>query len=294
MRAVAQRVTRARVRVGGEVVAELEAGLLALVGVAREDVEADARALAEKLVHLRVFADESGSMNRSLLETGGALGVVSQFTLLGDTRKGRRPSFDGAARPEHAQPLIELVTSHARSLGVTVVTGVFRAEMEVELTNAGPVTLILDTARRFLGISVAMMSLPVRTAASVALVVALTVSTSVHAEEKQERNLAAHYGLGVGAAICSLVYGPVKIVYATLGAITSGFAWVLTGGRTDVAREIITASVRGDYVVTPENLTFNEPLVFTGRRERDRCAAGGRFHRMAVSRPRACGVSRSG
>lgn len=105
----------------------------------------------------------------------------------------------------------------------------------------------------------------VRKVAAVALVLALTVASSVHAEEKQERNLGAHYGLGVGAAICSLVYGPVKIIYATLGSITSGFAWVLTGGRTDIAREIITASVRGDYVVTPENLTFNEPLVFTGR-----------------------------
>lgn len=147
MRAVAQRVSRARVRVAGAVVAELEAGLLALVGVAREDAERDARALAEKLVHLRIFADENGAMNRSLLETGGALGVVSQFTLLGDARKGRRPSFDGAAKPEHAEPLIEIVVAHARSLGVTVVTGVFRAEMEVELVNAGPVTLILDTAR---------------------------------------------------------------------------------------------------------------------------------------------------
>jgi hypothetical protein len=100
---------------------------------------------------------------------------------------------------------------------------------------------------------------------SLALVLALTVATSVRAEEKQERNLGAHYGLGVGAAICSIVYGPVKIVYATLGSITSGFAWLFTGGRTDIAREIITASVRGDYVVTPENLTFNEPLQFTGR-----------------------------
>ena len=100
---------------------------------------------------------------------------------------------------------------------------------------------------------------------SLALVLALTVASSVRAEEKQERNLAAHYGLGVGAALCSVVYGPVKIVYATLGSITSGFAWLFTGGRTDIAREIITASVRGDYVVTPENLTFNEPLQFTGR-----------------------------
>jgi len=149
VRAVAQRVSRARVRVAGAIVAELQAGLLALVGVAREDGEKDARALAEKLVHLRVFADGQGAMNRSLLETGGTLGVVSQFTLLGDCRKGRRPSWDGAAKPEHAEPLIDLVVAHARSLGVTVVTGVFRAEMELELTNAGPVTLILDTAQVF-------------------------------------------------------------------------------------------------------------------------------------------------
>ncbi|MEX2205156.1 MAG: D-aminoacyl-tRNA deacylase [Myxococcota bacterium] len=147
MRAVAQRVSHARVRVAGAVVAELQAGLLALVGVAREDDEQDARALAEKLVHLRVFADEQGAMNRSLVETGGALGVVSQFTLLGDCRKGRRPSFDAAARPERAEPLVALVAEHARTLGVTVVTGVFRAEMSVEITNDGPVTLILDTAR---------------------------------------------------------------------------------------------------------------------------------------------------
>ena len=110
-----------------------------------------------------------------------------------------------------------------------------------------------------------MKSVSVRSLASLALVIALSLATSAHAEEKRERNLAAHYGLGVGAAICSLVYGPVKIVYATLGGITSGLAWVLTGGRTDVAREIIVASVRGDYVVTPENLAFAEPLVFTGR-----------------------------
>jgi D-tyrosyl-tRNA(Tyr) deacylase len=135
------------VRVAGAIVAELQAGLLALVGVARGDGERDARALAEKLVHLRVFADDQGAMNRSLLETGGTLGVVSQFTLLGDCRKGRRPSWDGAATPEVAEPLVEFVVAHARSLGVTVVTGVFRAEMEVELTNAGPVTLILDTAQ---------------------------------------------------------------------------------------------------------------------------------------------------
>ncbi len=147
MRAVAQRVSRAHVRVAGAVVSEMSAGLLALVGVAGGDDAGDARALAEKLVHLRVFADAQGAMNRSLVDTGGALGVVSQFTLLGDCRKGRRPSFEGAARPEHAEPLIAQLVAHARSHGVTVITGVFRADMEVELTNDGPVTLILDTAK---------------------------------------------------------------------------------------------------------------------------------------------------
>jgi D-tyrosyl-tRNA(Tyr) deacylase len=149
VRAVAQRVSRARVRVAGAVVAEMQAGLLALVGVAREDDEKDARALAEKLVHLRVFEDADGKMNRSLLETGGTLGVVSQFTLLGDCRKGRRPSWDGAAEPAHAERLIELAVAHARTLGVTTVTGRFRSEMEVELVNHGPVTLLLDTAKVF-------------------------------------------------------------------------------------------------------------------------------------------------
>ena len=105
----------------------------------------------------------------------------------------------------------------------------------------------------------------VRGFCSLTLVLALAVASAAHAEEKQERNLGAHFGLGVGAAVCSLVYGPLKVIYATLGTVTSGFAWLFTGGRTDIAREIITASVRGDYVVTPENLTFNEPLVFTGR-----------------------------
>ena len=147
MRAVAQRVSRARVRVAGAQVAEMQTGLLALVGVAPSDDARDARALAEKLVHLRVFADEQGAMNRSLVDVGGALGVVSQFTLMADTRKGRRPSFDAAARPELAEPLLAELVAHARTLGVTVVTGVFRADMEVELANDGPVTLILDTAK---------------------------------------------------------------------------------------------------------------------------------------------------
>ena len=149
MRAVAQRVRLARVRVGGELVAEMRAGLLALVGVSRGDSADDANALAEKLVHLRVFPDGDGLMNRSLHEAGFELGVVSQFTLLGDCRKGRRPSFGEAAAPEQAEPLVEAVVAHARSLGVSVVTGKFRAAMEVELVNDGPVTLLLDTRRLF-------------------------------------------------------------------------------------------------------------------------------------------------
>ena len=149
MRAVAQRVSRARVRVGGETVSEMGAGLLALVGVARGDTASDADALAEKLVNLRVFPDAEGVMNRSLAEAGLALGVVSQFTLLGDCRKGRRPSWSEAAPPEEAEPLVESVAARARVLGVSVVTGRFRAQMEVEITNDGPVTLLLDTKRLF-------------------------------------------------------------------------------------------------------------------------------------------------
>lgn len=149
MRAVVQRVERATVRVAGEVVGEMGPGLLALVGVARDDAPADADELAQKIVHLRVFEDEQGRMNRSLLDTGLELGVVSQFTLLADCRKGRRPSFGDAAAPEVAAPLVEAVVAAARAHGVTVVTGRFRAEMAVELVNAGPVTLLLDTRKVF-------------------------------------------------------------------------------------------------------------------------------------------------
>ena len=128
---------------------EMGAGLLALVGVARADGPAQAEELARKLVHLRVFADAAGRMNASLLEAGGTLGVVSQFTLLGDARKGRRPSWSEAAPPEQAEPLIEALCAEARALGVPVVTGRFRARMAVELVNDGPVTILLDTERRF-------------------------------------------------------------------------------------------------------------------------------------------------
>jgi D-tyrosyl-tRNA(Tyr) deacylase len=149
LRAVVQRVREARIRVGGEEVAEMGEGLLALVGVARGDGPADAATLAEKLVHLRVLADAGGRMNRSLLETGGTLGVVSQFTLLGDARKGRRPSWTEAAPPEEAEPLVDALAAAARQAGVRVVTGRFRAEMEVALVNHGPVTVLLDSRRAF-------------------------------------------------------------------------------------------------------------------------------------------------
>lgn len=149
MRAVAQRVSRAEVRVGHEVTGQMGTGLLALVGVASADGEDDARYIAEKLVQLRVFPDSEGRMNRSLIDSGGALGIVSQFTLLGDCRKGRRPGWSAAAPPELAEPLIERVVELARALGVTVITGRFRAKMVVELANEGPVTLLLDSTRAF-------------------------------------------------------------------------------------------------------------------------------------------------
>ncbi len=149
MRAVVQRVRCAQVRVEGERVAEMGAGLLALVGVARGDGEAEARAMAAKLVGLRVLPDAEERMNRSLLETGEQLGVVSQFTLLGDARKGRRPAFAGAAPAERAEPLIELLVEEARAQGVPVVTGRFGASMQVALVNEGPITLLVDTERRF-------------------------------------------------------------------------------------------------------------------------------------------------
>jgi len=149
VRAVAQRVRAASVRVGDELVGDMGPGLLALVGVARGDGPAAAEALARKLVQLRIFEDEAGRMNRSLLEIGGTLGVVSQFTLLGDARQGRRPAFVEAAPPEAAEPLLETLVAAARALGVPVVTGRFRARMEVALVNDGPVTILLDTARSF-------------------------------------------------------------------------------------------------------------------------------------------------
>ena len=124
-------------------------GLLALVGVTHADAEAQATELARRLVQLRVFPDEAGRMNRSLLEVGGTLGLVSQFTLLADTRHGRRPSYRAAAPGEHAEPLVEALARAAVELGAPVVSGRFGAEMQIELVNDGPVTLLLDTERRF-------------------------------------------------------------------------------------------------------------------------------------------------
>jgi D-tyrosyl-tRNA(Tyr) deacylase len=144
MRSVVQRVTWARVRVEGEVVGEIGPGLCALVGVTHADDEATAAKLADKLWHLRVLDDEAGVMNRSLADAGGGILVVSQFTLYGDTSRGRRPSWIDAARPEQAEPLVDVVVARLRELGAEVATGRFRTEMLVELENDGPVTLVID------------------------------------------------------------------------------------------------------------------------------------------------------
>jgi len=149
MRAVLQRVTRASVRVGGETVGEIGSGLVVLLGVAREDEEADALYLVEKVLNLRVFEDAEGRMNLSLAEAGGALLAVSQFTLYGDVRKGRRPSWFDAAPPELARPLYEFFVTEARARGARVETGSFQAMMEVELVNDGPVTILLDSRKLF-------------------------------------------------------------------------------------------------------------------------------------------------
>jgi D-tyrosyl-tRNA(Tyr) deacylase len=132
------------VTVAGEVVGAIEAGLCVLVGVTHDDTEAQARKLADKIAGLRVLDDDKGVMNRSVSDTGGAVLVVSQFTLYGDTSAGRRPSWIAAARPEHAEPLVEAVVTRLRELGVPVATGRFRTEMLVDLVNDGPVTVMLE------------------------------------------------------------------------------------------------------------------------------------------------------
>lgn len=145
MRAVVQRVKESSVKTGDEIIARIGKGLLVLLGVARGDSPGDAEYLAEKIAHLRIFEDAAGKMNRSLLETGGEMLVVSQFTLLGDCRKGRRPSFVDAAEPETATALYEQFVARQRKLGIAVKTGRFRAMMEVALINDGPVTMILES-----------------------------------------------------------------------------------------------------------------------------------------------------
>jgi D-tyrosyl-tRNA(Tyr) deacylase len=149
MRIVVQRCSRGKVTVDGKVTGEIGRGFVLLVGVTHEDTQADVDFLVDKVVNLRVFEDEEGKMNHSLLDIGGALLSVSQFTLYGDCRKGRRPNFMDAARPEQAMALYEAFNEKARSLGVQVETGVFGAMMEVELVNDGPVTLLLDSKKSF-------------------------------------------------------------------------------------------------------------------------------------------------
>jgi D-aminoacyl-tRNA deacylase len=147
MRAVVQRVSRAAVSVNGQRMADIEHGLVVLLGVWHMDTTEDATQLARKIVHLRIFDDAEGKLNRSILEVRGSMLVISQFTLYADSRKGRRPSFVDAARPEVAKPLYEVFVAEARRQGVPVATGEFQALMDVELVNRGPVTIILDSQR---------------------------------------------------------------------------------------------------------------------------------------------------
>ena len=149
MRAVVQRVSRCRVSVEGNIVGEIDEGLLVLLGIAKNDDEAAADYLADKILGLRIFEDEQEKMNLSVHDTGGAMLVVSQFTVLGDVRRGKRPSFDAAARPEEANGLYEYFVSRIRSTGVRCETGKFQAMMDIELVNQGPVTILLDSEKAF-------------------------------------------------------------------------------------------------------------------------------------------------
>jgi D-aminoacyl-tRNA deacylase len=149
VRAVVQRVAEASVRVGGEVMGQIGPGLVVLLGVAVGDGEPDAESLADKVLNLRVFPDDAGQMNRSVLDVSGGLLVVSQFTLLGDARRGRRPSYIEAAPPEEADRLYQHFVSRLRPSGLEVATGVFRAMMDVALVNQGPVTILLDSRKLF-------------------------------------------------------------------------------------------------------------------------------------------------
>ena len=149
MRAVVQRVSRASVRVGGVLTGEIGKGLLVLLAVAENDNEADADYLAEKIAGLRIFEDDAGKMNLSVADAGGAVLAVPQFTLFGDVRRGKRPSFDAAARPEQAKTLYEYFVERIRAGGLRCETGRFQETMEVELVNSGPVTILLDSKKLF-------------------------------------------------------------------------------------------------------------------------------------------------
>jgi D-tyrosyl-tRNA(Tyr) deacylase len=149
VRAVIQRVSSARVVIAGNEYSRIANGLLVLVGVEKDDTSQDAAALARRIVELRIFEDDAGKMNRSIADAGGRILAVSQFTLLGDCRNGRRPSFEPAAPPDAARTLYEAFVKEIDLLGIPVSTGVFQAMMEVELTNHGPVTFILDSRKRF-------------------------------------------------------------------------------------------------------------------------------------------------
>lgn len=149
VRAVVQRVSRARVTVNGKIVGQIGQGLLVLLGVGRDDAEADAAYLAEKIAGLRVFEDEDGKMNRSVADVQGAVLAVSQFTLYGDVRRGKRPSFDAAAPPEIARGLYEVFVQQIRAAGLSCETGQFQAMMQIELVNDGPVTILLASKKTF-------------------------------------------------------------------------------------------------------------------------------------------------
>lgn len=149
MRAVVQRVSRAKVTVNGWIAGEIGMGLLVLLGVGQEDTEADVNYVAEKIAGLRIFGDQDGKMNRSVLDVGGSVLAVSQFTLYGDVRRGKRPSFDDAAPPEPARRLYELFVERIRAAGLRCETGRFQEMMLVELVNEGPVTILLDSGKEF-------------------------------------------------------------------------------------------------------------------------------------------------
>jgi D-tyrosyl-tRNA(Tyr) deacylase len=149
MRAVVQRVSRARVSVGGAVIGEIDCGLLVLLAVGHQDDQSSADYLSDKIVGLRIFEDENGKMNKAVGEAGGKLLVVSQFTLYGDVRRGKRPSFDDAAPPEKARALYEYFVDRIRAAGLACETGKFQEMMQVELVNDGPVTILLDSAKAF-------------------------------------------------------------------------------------------------------------------------------------------------